>query len=156
MTLGKKTFLSMNRFDESFNDIDRTTGRPFSYGHHDGVWLITIIYLLFVIGAIARAVLTLLYSEGSQLDVELIVPILITSALYVPPLVLLFRRSKMAVVWMVVLAMIFLASGIAAGMKLDHEGKLGTAAFLGIAGFVATQAYIAFYTYGLKRDVLLR
>lgn len=45
----------MDRFDGNFNDVDPITGRPFSGGHPDGVWMIIIFYSLLVIVAIAHA-----------------------------------------------------------------------------------------------------
>jgi hypothetical protein len=146
----------MNRFDASFNEIDRSTGRPFSHGHPDGVWIIAIIYSLLIVGTIASAVVTLIYTADSRLNAKLIGPTLVIGALYVPPLVFLFRRSKIGFFWMLVLAVLFAVGGIVAALKLNGEGQLGTSALVGIAIGVAQQAYIAFYTYGLKRDSLLR
>ena len=55
----------MDRFDRSFNEIDPKTGKPFSSGHPDGVWIITILYSLLSIGLIVSAIIALLSYVGS-------------------------------------------------------------------------------------------
>lgn len=145
----------MNRFDESFNGIDPESGRPFSFGHPDGVWMVAVIYLLLFLVTIIRAALTLMLSSGASPSVELIAPILVTGALYLPPLLLLSRRSPAAAWWMWALALIYLSSGIAVALQQFEAGQRSIVPYLVITAVVASQFYIAVYTQLLKRDRLL-
>ena len=40
-----KKIKDMDRFDKNFHDSDPETGRPFSYGHPDGVWIICLAFV---------------------------------------------------------------------------------------------------------------
>ncbi len=146
----------MNRFDDSFSGIDHSTGRPFSWGHPDGVWLIATLYSLPVMASVARVLLTLLFSEGGVASLSVMLPLIITTVMFVPPIVLLFARSMLAFVWTVLLALLYLIVGIGYAVKLNHDGELGIVALLMIGAVVFGQAFIAVYTYRMKRDALLR
>ena len=146
---------SMNRYDKSFNGVDHVTGRPFSMGHPDGVWIIAIIYTLIALTTVLRFIITLMLDHEARLSAELVAPVLLSGAIFIPPIVMLFRMSKSVVVWMTVLALIYLVGGVAAGLKLAQVGQLEVGPFCGIVLVVLGQAYIAYYTYLMKQDSLL-
>jgi len=144
----------MDRFDKLFHDVDRVTRRPFSWGHPDGVWIIAIIYSMSVIATGGSAILTMLMAK--QFLLSALVPFFVTSVLFVPPMILLFRRSKAAVNWMLVLAIGYVAAGVAIGTNLQRQGQFEATAFVGILAAVLMQGYFAYYAYNLKDDALLR
>ena len=83
-----------DRFNKNFNDIDPETSRPFSYGHPDGVWIISILFglpvLCSALGFFATIVLFIFTGEFNPAG---IVAFLISSVLFLPFILLLFRRS---------------------------------------------------------------
>lgn len=147
----------MNRFDKSFNNVDPVTGRPFSSGHPDGVWIIGIFYLLVLTAAAGAAVVGVLTSVFSNqpYSPQTLVPLLVMSCLCLPPIILLMKRSASAVIWMVGLALFFALMAVAAGIYLDRSNQLSGAAVAGLLIAVSAQAYAAYYTYELKQEALL-
>ena len=145
----------MNRFDNSFNDVDRLTGRAFSWGYPDGVWVIGILYLLPVIATAGLAAVGAFFSPEFSIR-QHVFPFLATCALYIPPVLLLLARSKFAVVWTAFLTLLYLAAAIIGGRALEREGQLEGAVLLGMGIAVGLQAYISYYTYTLKKDELLK
>ncbi len=138
----------MDRFDASFNDIDPQTGRPFSSGHPDGVWLIGILY-----GAFLVPVLPLVMAgQGKSLQGEpqgllLLLAALVLVLLFLPPIYWLFTRSARAVYMVFFLLALVLAAVVAALLGGLNPSLLIPAVLL--------QAYICFYVFGLRRDGLL-
>ena len=150
----------MDRFDPGFNEIDPDTNRPFSGGHPDGAWIVAIslgipvvaaalgvfvcIVMLFF-GPLGKGLLTL---AGAVLGA------VVVCVIFVPPILLLFRRSRHAITWILcllgVFAVIFGAgatapAGNALGPRLETAGVIGCLLFGGIA----------WYLYGLRRQDLL-
>ena len=142
----------MNRFDESFNTIGPATGRPFSHGHPDGVSIITTVYTLILLGTLLQLVIAVVMGP---FGIQAVVPLIATTAMFGPPIPLLFRRIKMAAVWLSVLAVLYLIGAIAGAMKMSREGEPNIGALLGMGLLVAGQAYAAFYSYHLTKDSLL-
>lgn len=145
----------MNRFDESYNDVDPATGRPFSWGLPDGVWIVAIIYFLPVMATIVRTVLSIIATKA-EVELELFIPVIATSALYIPALILLFRRSKFAVIWTAGIALLTLIGAVAIGTGMSEEGQLSTPVLVGLTAAVVGHGYIAYYTFALKREHILR
>jgi hypothetical protein len=147
----------MNRFDKSFNNVDTVTGRPFSSGHPDGVWVIGIVYVLILAAAAGAAVVGILTSVFAKqpYSPRTLAPLLVMSFLYLPAIILLAMRSASAVIWMVGLAFFFALGAVAAGILLSKSGQLSGATVAGMLFAVVAQAYAAYYTYGLKREALL-
>jgi uncharacterized membrane protein YhaH (DUF805 family) len=138
----------MNRFDKTFHGIDHTSGRPFSAGHPDGVWVIAIVYSLLVIVPLLMAAL--------MRSLDPLKPALGASLVFLPPVLLLFLRKKLASIWLTIVAILCIAGAIAGGLKMQREGQLTLIPLLGLAAVAGGQAYIAFYAYRLKRDAVLQ
>ena len=147
----------MDRFDKSFSRrLDPMTGRPFSSGHPDGVWIIYILYLLPLFFAfLAAAVGVVMTLMGKPLNPSLLAPLVVAGILFVPALVLFARRSSAAVVWMSGVTVFFATLAVAGLVYLSRSGTLSGAAMAGILGLVLMQAYGAYYAYGLSRDKIL-
>jgi hypothetical protein len=146
----------MNRFDDSFHGIDPATGRPFSSGHPDGVWIVAIVYSLVVLGALAGLILPFIFSEKAPpITLAALGPVAISAALLVPPVVFLFRRSTAAVFWLLGLAVLACVGAILVVLKL-RAGEVDYTALIGPVVLIAAQSYIAFFAYRLRRDQLLK
>ncbi len=144
----------MDRFDKNFNNVDPETSRPFSSGQPDGVWLISIIYSLPVfipITVIIVAIfLGLIFGSTSwSLVGGMAIAVIANSVLFLPAIILMFRRSIKAIYYTLFL---FLLSyfGILAAYFLKPDAIIA-----GIAAIVL-QDYICYYLYGLKKDLLLK
>jgi len=146
--------LIMDRFDKDFHNVDPETSRPFSSGHPDGVWLISIIYSLpfFIpITVIIIAIFLGLIFGGISWSLvgSMAIAVIVNSLLFLPAIILMFRRSAKAIYYTLFL------------LLLSYIGLLAVY-FLKpdviIAGIVAIvlQAYICYYLYGLKKDLLLK
>jgi MFS family permease len=151
----------MNRFDRDFNDTDPITHRPFSGGHPDGVWIIVILLGIPLFAAMAGALITaimLVFTRsmaglGSFLGA--IAAVVGLSIVFVPPIVLLFRRSRHAITRISVLFSFF-ASTLVAGFVAPEDIPIRSQIFLaGVIGCVLFGSFI-FYLFRLKRQELLR
>jgi hypothetical protein len=145
----------MNRFDESFNDVDPKSGRPFSSGHPDGVWIIAIVYTLPVLATVVSALLSVVFPQKEGPGFGAIIPAVGTSLLLVPPLLLLFRRSRFAAYWMGVLALIAWGTSAALLMGLRSEQHWSPIPLIASTIVAVVQLYIASFTFRLKKDALL-
>lgn len=141
----------MERFDKQFNESDPETGRPFSGGHPDGVWIIAIIYSLFILGALAGCITGLAQViQGDLKGLSVALASVVSLVLYAGSIVQLFKRSIVAIALIGFLSACFLV------------GTLGGAAFqneqltpiLAVATIV--HIYILYYVFGLKKDGLLK
>jgi hypothetical protein len=137
----------MNRFDKSFNDTDPITGRPFSSGHPDGVWIIAILYSIPVILATAFALFSLFFRE----DKSPIIAAAVVVIAYVPPIILLFRRSKIAVWWIAAISGICIFPAVKAYFLEPNMTVL-----IGALIALCYHGYMALFTLGLKKDELLK
>ena len=139
----------MNRFDKNFNGSDPETARPFSGGHPDGAWMISIVYgyILFfsVIGFIVGMYKSV---TGESIQWAMIIGPIISWILFVPPIKFIFARSANALFWCLGLLVIFTCAFI--GTLFSNPGG---AAMLGVIALI--QAYICFYLYTLLKDKLL-
>jgi hypothetical protein len=139
----------MNRFDENFNNVDPETSRPFSGGHPDGAWIISIIYgfiLLFSFFAIIVGLYKSIF--GDNIELLPIMGGLINYALFLPPILLLLHRSAKALLWC-----LFLLALTVAALIISYISN--PSALYSILGAIIIQGYICFYVYGLKKDNLL-
>jgi hypothetical protein len=147
---------AMDRFDKSFNNVDPATGRPFSRGHPDGVWIIFILYVLPLFFAFVAAVVGIVMKfYGKPFNPGLVMPLLVTGVLFGPALVLFAKRSSAAYIWMVGVTVFFAALAVAGVAYLSRSGTLTGVAMAAIFGVVLIQGYGAYYAYGLSRDKIL-
>ena len=139
----------MNRFDVNFNNVDPETSRPFSSGHLDGAWIISIVYGFLLFFATIAALYGLYQTiMGNKEQLALIGAGVIAYVLFFPPMPLLFRRSKMALSWclgLFALCVIALIASVFSGGGLPIPLILA----------VLAQGYVCFYIYGLVKDSLL-
>jgi hypothetical protein len=139
----------MNRFDEDFNEIDPITARPFSSGHPDGVWIVSFIYsfiLLFAFLGILMGLFKLV--TGGGFDVASILSGVIGFVLFLPPIILLFRRSaKVLIIAFITLFLLLLGTGMSYLFAPESVVIPLICA--------SVQGYICFYLLGLKKDNLL-
>ncbi|MDQ2868713.1 MAG: hypothetical protein M3R59_09940 [Verrucomicrobiota bacterium] len=151
----------MNRFDPSFNDTDPITQRPFSGGHPDGVWIIAIclgvpivVAALGVIVCVALLFFTPLRQALLSLLGAVAATVLI-SLIFIPPIALLFRRSRHALTWLLCLLGLFVTvfgAGVTAPAQNPARSALESAGAMGCLLFGA----FAWYLYRLRRQELLR
>lgn len=139
----------MSRFSENFNDIDPASGRPFSFGHPDGVWVIAILYsiiLIISVGLFIAGLFKLILSQS--FEVGFFLAACINFGLFLPPILFLFRRSDKAIGFSLAIFFIFFAATAISSTSADT--KFYIPLFL-----VCIQGYICYYMYGLKKDGLL-
>ena len=151
----------MNRFDPNFNDTDPVTHRPFSGGHPDGVWIVAIVLGVPIVAAALGVLVAIVMLFFTPLGKALLgvlgalVITVVTSLIFVPPILLLFRRSRHAITWLLCLLALFViafGAGITAPeqnpirSQLELTGGIGCLLF---GGFI-------WYLYGLRRQELLR
>ena len=140
----------MDRFDKNFHDSDPETGRPFSYGHPDGVWIICLAYGAMVFGAVAMAAIALLGPiRGQPIDLKSIVPAAVALGVFGPYLLLFARRSKVVVIYGMVLAVVYCLAMVA---SLKAPGS----AALAMGAFTVAQIIIVAYTNALKSECILK
>ena len=151
----------MNRFDSTFNDTDPITQRPFSSGHPDGVWMIAILLgipiVLAVLGVVAAVVMLVFtkFTTGLITLLSAVVAAVVITIVFGSPILLLFRRSRQALTWILGLLAVF-AFLLTASFTLPAESPLRPP--LQMAGIVGSFlfGYCAYYLSGLKRQELLR
>lgn len=146
---------NMDRFEKSFHGIDRTTSRPFSHGHPDGVWVLAIIYGLFIVTAGVFVAAQIWQAPHGQVGVGMTIPFFVAVAVFVPPIVLLFQRKSAAVIWISVLALISIGGDVMAISSLLKAHALQVPTIVGLVMALLLQVYPAFYAFGLKKDSLL-
>ena len=138
-----------DRFNKNFNDIDPETSRPFSYGHPDGVWIISILFglpvLCSALGFLATIVLFIFTREFNPAG---IVAFIISSVLFLPFILLLFRRSLKTIYYAFGLSILTLAGAV---LAYDVQQLL----FLVISIFTIAMFYMVYYIFSLKKDGLL-
>ncbi len=143
----------MDRFDKEFHGVDRETSRPFSAGHPDGVWLASILYGLPVAGFLIGFAITLLMtlftgSPGWKMVVTMLAALVVLSLLFAPIVTLLFRRSKKALPYSILLAVVF--SVICLGTYIGQPQQIAVPAVL-----LVLQLFGVYYFWGLIKDRLL-
>lgn len=139
----------MNKFDINFNNVDPETSRPFSGGHPDGAWVISIIYgliLLFSFAKIIAGVPALL--SGNSLAATQVYGGLISYAFLLPTIIFLFKRSEKALTTSLIILVLLLSAFISSYFYNPALLQATLAVCL-------AQGFICFYIYGLKKDALL-
>jgi hypothetical protein len=139
----------MNKYSENFNDIDPESGRPFSAGYPDGVWIISIIYGLIALVSVGMAV-SGVYKiiSGSNAGYAIFMSAGINAFIFVLALYFLFKRSGNAIYIVGFIACFAVLAG-AASFFLETGSK-----FI-LSGVACLQIYILSYVMGLKKDGLL-
>src|SRR5690242_19028951 len=117
----------MDRFDPNFNDTDPVTGRPFSGGHPDGVWMMAILLGIPVfaaaLGVLVAAVMLVM---GKLIPaVGILFAAALAAILYMPPIVMLFRRSRQALNWILGLLTIDVIT-LVVGLTMPEDNSLKT------------------------------
>ncbi|WP_062059738.1 hypothetical protein [Cellvibrio sp. OA-2007] len=139
----------MNRFDKSFNGSDPITARPFSSGHPDGAWIISIVYGFILFSSSVGFFIGLYKSiTGDSIQAPLIIGSLVSWLLFAPPIKLIFMRSAKALFWCLAVLGIFVLA-LVISLFTNADSIIPTA----LATIV--QAYICFYLYGLLKDELI-
>lgn len=145
----------MNRFDPAYHEIDPATRRPFSAGHPDGVWMIAIVYGLITLAALVRVAVEIKIRKATGLPVELLTSAAVALVAYIPPIVLLFTRNALAVVWTTLVTVGSAVGAVFIGMQMLQQNTLGWPEIGALLAAVGFHAYIAIYTYLLKADSIL-
>lgn len=139
----------MSRFDENFNNVDPESSRPFSGGHPDGTWVISIIYgLILLLSWIAILVGIFSSLFGDKINLFPVVAGAFGIAVFLPVIILLFKRSVKALfscLFILVLAL----SGVISSYLYNPS------LLYGLLAVTLAQGCICLYVYGLKRDNLL-
>jgi hypothetical protein len=139
----------MNRFDKKFNNVDPITSRPFSSGHPGGVWLISILYgLAIVVPAIGILVTLVMFFFTGTFNPAALAATAISLALFLPLIILLFKRSAKSIFMAIFLLLVF--SGVSAFSYITSQDGLYVA-----IGLCFAQLYVIYYMLGLKKDQLL-
>ena len=143
----------MDRFDKSFNDIDPVTSRPFSSGHPDGIWLISIIYSLPIAIPIAVIIFGILFGlifsgVSWSLVGGMVGALFVYSLFFMPIIILMFRRSVKAIYYA-----LFLFALLCVGLLATYI--FAPESIIALIAAVILQGYICCYLYGLKKDLLL-
>src|SRR5689334_4532230 len=84
------------RFADNFHDIDPKSGRPFSYGLPDGIWILCSIYGFLTLGAIGGAIFRALSKSEGASPFVFAVP----AVMLMVTIVFLLLRSRLAIVFM--------------------------------------------------------
>jgi hypothetical protein len=139
----------MNKYSTNFNDIDPETGRPFSAGHPDGVWIISIVYSLIVFVS-AGVALFGIYKiiTGSDAGYAMFLAGATNTLIFSLPVYFLFRRSANAVYIIGFIAFLAVSAGIVSLFT-------GVSNKFVLSGIACLQIYIFIYVIGLKKDGLL-
>lgn len=142
----------MNRFDKDFHDSDPITGRPFSSGYPDGIWIIGIIISLFLIATILgtgiASVATWKEGKGILAAGRVVFVGLIPIYMWGLFLYLLVKRSAGIIAFSAILGALSFASGIYVHM---NNGSGLTGSIIVCLLFL----YFAFYGEGLREDGLI-
>ena len=151
----------MNRFDPNFNDTDPITQRSFSGGHPDGVWIVAIVLGVPIVAAALGVIVSIAMLFFTPLGKALLgvlgalVITVVLCLIFVPPILLLFRRSRHALTWLLCLLGLFLiifGAGITAPDQNPIRSQLELAGGIGCLLFGA----FVWYLYRLRRQELLR
>lgn len=154
MTLGDKQ--RVDRFDPNFNEIDPESGRPFSSGHPDGVWILCIVLLFGSLIGTGLSIIDIQTSIKNSVPPIVGIAYLLTVVIgYIPPIFMLFKRKAFAVKWFLGLLVwtTFLATIVFLADILSPEAFRNELAITTIR--LTVVAYISYYVYTLKRDNLL-
>ncbi len=142
----------MDRFNKDFHDSDPISGRPFSGGYPDGIWVIRIIISLFlvatIIGIAVAAMGALKEGKGILAIGGIAVTGLIPVSVWGLFLYLLVKRSAGIIPFSAILGILAIVSGLFMHMNTGS----------GIAGSIVAFLlflYIAFYGEGLRKDGLI-
>jgi phosphoglycerol transferase MdoB-like AlkP superfamily enzyme len=146
----------LDRFDPNFNDIDPESGRPFSSGHPDGVWILCIVLLVGSLIGTGLSIMDIQTSIKNSIVPIVGITYLLTVVIgYIPPIFMLFKRKAFAVkwflgllVWTTYLATVVFLADVLSPEAFEKELAITTIRLTAVA-------YIAYYVYGLKRDNLL-
>jgi hypothetical protein len=146
----------LDRFDPNFNDIDPESGRPFSSGHPDGVWILCIVLLVGSLIGTGLSIMDIQTSIKNSIIPIVGITYLLTVVIgYIPPIFMLIKRKAFAVkwflgllIWTTFLATIVFFTDIISP-DIFHTEIVTTTIRLTVV------AYIAYYVYTLKRDNLL-
>jgi len=142
----------MNRFDKNFNESDPETGRPFTRGYPDGVWIMGLLTCLFLvitlIGTIWGSLDAWKESGSATAIVGISVSGILVSIVWASLLLFLVKRSAGVIVFSGALAFFALVGG-AFGAKASGSGIAGPLVFFAIF------MYFAIYAEGLRKDVII-
>lgn len=146
----------MNRYSVDFNDVDPETGRPFSWGHPDGVWMISIVYCLIALVSVGAAIFGIYkIKSGSDGGYVMALSAIVTTLIFVLPVHFLFKRSTRAIHLTCLIALLaFLSSAAFLSGFMDKYVLLGDAKYL-LLGATGLQIYVFIYVVGLEKDRLL-
>lgn len=150
--------VTTNRFDRSFNDVDPESSRPFSNGHPDGVWIVSTIFVMMTLVFVLRALLAIMAATkkgAGPLDVSAIVSAVVALGLYLPPVLLLFKRKAAAAALIWILVALSFIGAVFGGYRIRLTGELPLMTILAIAVALACFVYIGLYVQSLVRDRLL-
>jgi hypothetical protein len=142
----------MRIYDKSFHGSDPLTSRPFSSGHPDGVWLISIIYSLLlalpILGLVA-AIVMMLFLGGDFKTVLLAMGVAAAMiVVFLPAILLLFQRSGK-------IFYVFLFYSIMLSISLVFSYYLQEQLFPIALGLFCLQFWANYYVFRLKQDRLI-
>lgn len=138
----------MSRFDSNFNNVDPESSRPFSGGHPDGAWMISIIYGMVLLFSFFGMIVGIISIFGDKPNVFLVIACAFSFTVFLPPIIFLFKRSIKALFYCLFILVLGLSGVIS---SYFYNPSL----LYGLLAFVLVQSYISFYVYGLKKDQLL-
>ena len=136
----------MDKFDRQFNDVDIQTGRPFSGGHPDGVWMISILYALSIVVCAGGFWFSFL-QDPIALPLSLLCFVIVV--VHGSVIVFLFRRSSIAAYINPIVTVI---AGVFAVYALINALPHKNVTF----GIFAGHAFISYYLMGLVRDQIIK
>jgi len=138
-----------NRFDNSFNDVDIVTSRPFSHGHPDGVWIASILYGLPLVGCVIGilATIVLFFIKGT-FNAAVIIGLVLCGILFFTLISLMFKRSDKSIY----IASFFTFLSVCAATFAHGQHQM---AFYALVGVSVANLYFVYYLFGLKSDGLL-
>jgi hypothetical protein len=142
----------MKIYDKNFHSVDPLTSRPFSSGHPDGVWLISIFYgLVIAVPAVGILVSVVMLFFGDLDFSQLFIALGATVGsvfLFLPPILLLFERSdKVFYIFYFYLA--------AFGMSTVWFYSVDEKMFYFSLALLLLQTWAAYYVFRLKQDGLI-
>lgn len=136
-------------FDKNFHGVDPKTHRPFSAGHPDGVWIISIIYCILSIGCLGSIVFevyNLIFSV--KFNIQLLVLACLVLAALASSVFFLFKRRVKAIFVM------FGLFGIIT-LLLFSSWMLSLEVVWLLAVLLMFQLIVIGYSFGLRKDKLL-
>lgn len=139
----------MNIFDSNFHGLEPKKSRPFSYGHPDGVWMISIVYffaMLLAVGGVLMGLINLIKGDVSALG--LIAASLVAFTLHFLSVRFLFLRSEKALLPLLAILVIVIL-GAAVSYVVNPAGIVPVLIVLAI------QLFICYYVNGLRKEKLL-